>query len=107
MSYLKPGTLCVLVCGPRPNIGLIVEIIDHIGPYPPRTDVYRIRTVSGRVFPQLYNLEGFPIRTKSPVCITDRHKLRPLVDPSNESEERETNVGDVRSRKRELADCPS
>jgi len=107
MSYLKPGTLCVIVGGCPKNIGLIVEVLAHIGPYPPRADAYRIRAVSGRVFPQLYNLEGFPIRTKSPVCITDRHKLRPLVYPSNESEERETEVVDVRSRKRELVDCPS
>jgi hypothetical protein len=111
MSYLKPGTLCVLVGGCTENIGLIVEIIAYIGVvcigiWPPGTDIYRIKKISGRSFPHPCNLEGLPASAKSPTCITGRDKLRPLVDPSNESEERETEVVDVRSRKRELVDCP-
>jgi len=107
MSYLKPGTLCVIVGGCPKNIGLIVEVIAHLGPYPPRADAYRIRAVSGRSFPQYWNSEGNLISGSSARAITDRHKLRPLVDPKDKSEVRETKVVDVRSRMRELADCPS
>jgi hypothetical protein len=54
MSYLKPGTLCVIVSGchenisdcPK-NIGLIVEVLAHIAPYSFSSDKYSIRTVSG------------------------------------------------------------
>ena len=81
MSYLKPGTLCVIVGGCPENIGLIVEVLAHIAPY----------LISG----------------SSDRAITDRYKLRPLVDPKEESKIRETEVVDVRNRKRELADCPS
>jgi len=112
MSYLKPGTLCVIVGGCPKNIGLIVEIIAYIGivyigPWPPRTNIYRVRKISGRSFPHPCNLEGLPASAKSPTCITGRDKLRPLVGPSNESEERETEVVDVKSQKQELSDCPS
>ena len=48
MSSLKPGTLCVIIGGCPENIGLIVEVLEHIGPYPPRSDAYSIRTVTGR-----------------------------------------------------------
>jgi len=107
MSYLKPGTLCVIVGGCPKNIGLIVEVLAHLGPYPPRADAYRIRAVSGRPFPQYWNSEGNLISGSSDKAITDRHKLRPLVDPKDESKVREAGVKDVRNRKRELADCPS
>ncbi len=107
MTYLKPGTLCVIVGGCPKNIGLIVEVLAHIAPYPFSSDKYSIRTVSGRPFPQLWNEKGFLISGNSNKCYTDRHKLRPLVDPKDESKVREAGVKDVRSRKRELADCPS
>ena len=107
MSYLKPGTRCVIVGGCPKNIGLIVEVIAHIGPYPPRADAYRIRAVSGRPFPQYWNSEGNLISGNSDKAITDRHKLRPLVDPKDEAKVCETNAGDVKGRKRELVDCPS
>jgi hypothetical protein len=106
MSYLKPGTLCVIVGGCPKNIGLIVEVLAHIEPYSFSFDKYSIRTVSGRPFPQLWNEKGIPISSgNSNQCYTDRHKLRPLVDPKNESKEDETDVEDVRSQKRELSEC--
>jgi hypothetical protein len=108
MSHLKPGTRCVIVGGCPENIGLIVEVLEHIEPYSFSFDKYSIRTVSGRPFPQLWNKKGIPISSgNSNQCYTDRHKLRPLVDPKDKSEVRETGIEDVRNRKRELADCPS
>ena len=108
MSHLKPGTRCVIVGGCPENIGLIVEVLEHIEPYSFSFDKYSIRTVSGRPFPQLWTVKGLLISDgNSNKCFTDRHKLRPLVDPEEESELRETDVEDVRSKKRELADCPS
>ncbi len=81
MEILKPGTLCVIVGGCPENIGLVVEVLEHIGIEPPRTDAYLIRTVSGRDFPQL---KVGPKERLAPgtsnEAITDRHKLRPLVD---------------------------
>jgi hypothetical protein len=87
MSKLKRGTLCVIVAGCPENIGLIVEVVEHLGAYPPREDAYRIRTVTGRRFPQLKvgPKERLAPGTSSE-AITDRHKLRPLVDPKDESD---------------------
>lgn len=31
MSHLKPGTLCVIVGGCPENLGLIVEVVCHLG----------------------------------------------------------------------------
>jgi hypothetical protein len=103
MSFLKPGTRCVIVSGCPENIGLIVEVIAHIGSFPPYADAYRIRAVSSRPFPQYWNSEGNLISGSSDRAITDRHKLRPLVDPKEESRVDETEIENVRSRKRELA----
>lgn len=87
MSALKPGTLCVIVAGCPENIGLIVEVLEHLGPYPPRDDAYHIRTVSGRHFPQLKTGPNERLaRGCSREAITDRHKLRPLVEAKDESE---------------------
>lgn len=82
MSLLKPGTLCVIVGGCPENIGLIVKVLEHIGPCPPRADAYLIRTASGRNFPQLKigPKEERLAPGNSNEAITDRHKLRPLVD---------------------------
>ena len=81
MSILKPGTPCVIVAGCPENIGLFVEIIKHIGPYSSGTDGYLIRTASGRNFPQL---KFGPSEELKPgmknYALTDRHKLRPLID---------------------------
>ena len=107
MSFLKPGTLCVIVGGCPENIGLIVEVLAHLGSYPPRTNAYSIRTVSGRDFPQLKTgpTERL-VRGTSNECITDRHKLRPLVDSKDESEVRNSAVKRVRNQKHELEACP-
>ncbi len=88
MEILKPGTLCVIVGGCPENIGLVVEVLQHIGMAPPRTDAYRIRTTSGRNFPQLkYGTREERLAPGTATeAITDRHKLRPLVDADDESE---------------------
>ena len=107
MSNPKPGTLSVIVGGCPKNIGLIVEVLAHIAPYSFSFYKYSIRTVSGRPFPQLWNEKGLLISGNSNKCYTDRHKLRPLVDPKDKSEVREAGVKDVRNRKREIIDCSS
>ena len=88
MEILKPGTLCVIVGGCPENIGLVVEVLQHIGMAPPRTDAYRIRTTSGRNFPQLKfgpNEKRLAPGTSNE-AITDRHKLRPLLEADDGSE---------------------
>lgn len=89
MTTLKPGTLCVIVGGCPENIGLVVEVLQHIGPYPPRADAYQIRTVTGRNFPQL---KVGPFDRLAPgsstEAITDRHKLRPLGDDKGDDARR-------------------
>ena len=106
MSLLKPGTLCVIVGGCPANIGLTVEVLAHLGPCPPRADVYSIRTVSGQPFNQFWDSDGHLIRGYSNETTTDRHKLVPLVDSKDESEARSGAVKRVGNRKRELATCP-
>lgn len=87
MSALKPGTLCVIVGGCPENIGMIVEVISHLGPYPPRSDAYHIVTVTGRLFPQLRNdSTGALVAGYTEHAITDRHKLRPLPDVKDETD---------------------
>lgn len=83
MSVLKPGTLCVIVGGCPGNIGLIVEVLAHLGHHRSRSDAYHIRTATGRPFPEV-RVSGSPerfLRNAMVDCITDRHKLRPLVEP--------------------------
>lgn len=106
MSSLKPGTLCVIVGGCPENIGLIVEVLEHLGPYLQRVDAYEIKTVSGRSFHQLWSPDGELVRGKSNVCITDRHKLRPLVDSKDKSEVRNSTVKRTRNQKHELTGQP-
>jgi hypothetical protein len=88
MSILKPGTLCVIIAGCPENIGLVVEIIQHLGPYEDRDDAYYIRTTTGRPFFQLWSGNDL-LRGNSNECITDRHKLRPLIDPKEIEELRD------------------
>ena len=88
MSLLKNGTRCVIIAGCRENIGLVVEVVEHLGAYQGRADAYFIRTVSGRPFNQLWD-GGDLLRNLSNEAITDRHKLRPLVDPKIEAEVRQ------------------
>ncbi len=80
MSLLKNGTRCVIIGGCRENIGLVVEVVEHLGRLGASDDAYRIRTVSGRPFQQLWQGADL-LRGHSDEAITDRHKLRPLVDP--------------------------
>ena len=103
MSALKPGTLCVIIGGCPKNIGLIVEVLEHIGPYPPRSDAYSIRTVTGRNFPQLKTGEDERLEPGSfTEAITDRHKLRPLVGPKDDPEKTDAAEKPVRKRKKKI-----
>lgn len=88
MSILKPGQRCVIIAGCPENIGLIVEVICRLGRCQGRDDAYQINTVSGRKFRQFW--VGETLRAAwSSECVTDRHKLRPLVDPKMELDEAE------------------
>ena len=103
MSSLKLGTLCVIIGGCPENIGLIVEVLEHIGPYPPRSDAYSIRTVTGRNFPQLRIGEDERLESGSfTEAITDRHKLRPLVGPKDDPEETYAIEKPVQKRKKKI-----
>ena len=108
MSLLKPGTLCVIVAGCPENIGLIVEVVAHLGPLPPRADAYQIRTVSGRFFPQL---KMGPSERLAPgytdEAITDRHKLRPLVGLKDNAEILETRTTEPMAKESSLAALPA
>ena len=84
MSILARGQKCVIVGGCPENIGLIVEVICRIGAHSGREDAYWIRTVSGRPFHQLW-IDKELQRGSSSEAITDRHKLRPLVDPKEDA----------------------
>jgi hypothetical protein len=86
MSALKTGTLCVIISGCPENIGMVVEIVQHLGVYGDRQDAYLIKTTSGRHFHQLWSGNDL-LRGQSDECITDRHKLRPLV--GGEDDERD------------------
>lgn len=106
-SSLNLGALCVIIGGCPENIGLIVEAIKHIGPYHLRTDAYEVRTVSGRAFHQLWNSNGELIRGHSNVCITSRHKLRPLVDQKDKFEVCNIAGKRVGGKERKLTACHS
>ena len=92
MPALKPGTLCVIIAGCPENIGMVVEVIQHIGAYQNYQDAYWIGTTTGRPFHQLWHGKEL-MRGSIDECITDRHKLRPLVggedDARDEVVERE------------------
>ena len=91
MSALKPGTHCVIVAGCRENIGVVVEVMEHIGEISQGYDAYRIKTVSGRPFHQLWD-GGDLLRDSSDEAITERHKLRPLVGSDFKADERQAEV---------------
>lgn len=82
MSALKNGTRCMIVAGCPENIGLIVEVVSHIGAAQGYKDGYFVATVSGRSFHQIWgdDKDENPIKTKLNVVSTERHKLRPLLD---------------------------
>jgi hypothetical protein len=86
MSILKPGTLCVIIAGCPENIGIVVEVIQHLGYYEGKEDAYWIKTTTGRPFHQLWHGKEL-MRGSIDECITDRHKLRPLV--GGEDDERD------------------
>ncbi len=54
-------------------------MIAHLGPFEGKEDAYYIRTATGRPFHQVWDGNDL-IRGNSDECVTDRHKLRPLVD---------------------------
>jgi len=83
MSNLKPGTLCVIVGGCPENLGLIVEVVCHLGPHDGRQDAYEIKTVTSRKFNQMWRGSKL-VKGYSTEAITDRHKLRPLVNLGDE-----------------------
>jgi hypothetical protein len=90
LSILKPGTLCVIIAGYPENIGMVVEVIQHLGAYEGKEDAYWIKTTTGRPFHQLWHGKEL-MRGSIDECITDRHKLRPLVEGGDD--ERDEVVG--------------
>lgn len=91
MSLLKPGTRCIIIAGCPENIGLIVEVIWRFGEQDGSTDAYYIKTISGRKFHPRWHGNDLH-RGASDECITDRRKLRPLVDPKVEANVRKVEV---------------
>lgn len=79
MSDLKPGALCVIVAGCPENIGMIVEVVAHVGSRGGYENGYQIKTVTGRNFRQLWVGDNLKAGT-SKVAYTERYKLRPLVE---------------------------
>ena len=91
MSAQKPGTLCVIIAGCPENIGLVVEVIQHLGRHEDREDAYFIRTATGRPFHQMWSGNDL-LRRYSSECITDRHKLRPLVDSKDDTDQDDVEI---------------
>jgi hypothetical protein len=82
MSVLSRGQRCIVVEGCPKNIGLLVEVVEHLGQYKEYLDCYEIVTISGRPFPQLWaddehtrTVSGF-----SRYALTERYKIKPLQD---------------------------
>lgn len=96
MADLKPGTLCVIVAGCPDNIGMIVEVVSHLGRRRGYEDGYEIKTVTGRNFRQLW--QGDKLKTgTSTFATTERYKLRPLVE-DGEPERLDSEETDVPKR---------
>lgn len=89
MTELKPRTLCIIIAGCPENIGLVVEVITRIGPTFGYKDAYKIKTVTGKKFAQLWTASKALVRGSSSECITERHKLRPLVEDASSDEQGE------------------
>jgi hypothetical protein len=79
----------VIIAGCPENIGMVVEVIQHLGAYEGKEDAYFIRTTTGRPFHQLWHGKEL-MRGSIDECVTDRHKLRPLV--GGEGDERDNCV---------------
>ena len=82
---LIPGQRCVIVAGCPENIGLIVEVVRHLGASRGYEDGYEIMTLSGRNFRQLWRGTQL-IQGSTMFAYTERYKLRPLVEPGAEEE---------------------
>jgi len=79
MPPLKPGTLCIVVEGCRANIGQIVEVVTHIGPFRVFSDVYVVKAASGRPFNEV--IRGWlPVPGKASVQYAQRCQLVPLAE---------------------------
>jgi len=97
MSILSPGTLCIIVGGCPENIGILVEVIKHLGACYSRSDAYQIKVVGRKYFPQLKTGPDNHIGPgRNNTAITDRHKLMPLEDPKNDFEDIEITIKKAR-----------
>ncbi len=96
MSYLKPGTQCVIVAGCSENIGVIVEVIGRVYSNRPADEAYRVKTASGRPFHQLWDGNDL-LRGDSDQAITDRFKLRPLVFPKDDCQTAEVPASPIKT----------
>ena len=76
-SAINKGTLCIIIGGCPENIGIIVEVVAHLGCYGKRRDAYEIKTVTGNKFNQLWDDNNL-VNGYSTTAITDRHKLHPI-----------------------------
>lgn len=88
MSVLNRGQRCIVVEGCPKNIGLLVEVVEHLGLYEEYQDCYEIVTVSMRPFPELWADEAHTrtVPGVSPHAYTERYKIRPLFDLPDESD---------------------
>ncbi len=82
MSVLNRGQRCIVIAGCPKNIGVLVEILDHLGGVDNYQDCYEIVTISGRPFPELWadDTRTRTVPGVSSIALTERHKLRPLID---------------------------
>lgn len=68
----------MIVEGCPQNIGQIVEVVTHIGPFRVFNDVYVVKTASGSPFKQV--VSGWLTEPgKSAVQYAQRHQLKPLA----------------------------
>ena len=80
MSVLNKGQRCIVIAGCPKNIGVLVEVLDHLGGVDNYQDCYEIVTISGRPFPELW-ADGTHTRTVpgvSSIAMTERYKIRDL-----------------------------
>ena len=81
MSVLNKGQRCIVIAGCPKNIGILVEILDHLGEVENYQDCYEIVTISGRPFPELW-ADGTHTRTVpgvSSIAMTERYKIRRAI----------------------------
>lgn len=92
MSILKKGQRCMVIKGCPKNLGLLVEIVRHIGAALDYRDGYEIITLSRRPFPELWGdqTRTWTVSGASAYALTERNKLQPLPDLSNETHSKQT-----------------